>query len=355
MCDAIFHCSIRIRFSLLTLRVLSHFYSLGRKLEMESAMYIDTISMSMSMPIDNAMSFDNAMSMSMPPFGDGDTEMSMPIFAMSMPTCDATYTCPAAGTCGCGGQVQDGGEICGCYTISSVEPPFDIAAVPANGTWYCYQVDLDKSVEGCRGARAVSHAVLPTGFSTSCHFNKGGQDSAGSDNWSTHTCDNTAATGLKFDFGHTGSGDQLSVTYCVDVACEATPAGKGAINWVLKSGNDRCEIQVTEGAIPNCGVSSDLCHPSCPADDSSSGGSKGGDRIDGGSKSVNNDPITSQGASAGDGRTKSWTPIVASILGVAGVVALAGVTYKVVAQKNAAAAAAAGEDAASLSSADTPL
>jgi hypothetical protein len=48
--------------------------------------------------------------------------------------------------------------------------------------------------------------------------------------------------------------------------------------------------------------------------------------------------------------------VVASILGVAGVVALAGVTYKVVAQKNAAAAAAAtGGDAASLSSVDTPL
>jgi hypothetical protein len=47
--------------------------------------------------------------------------------------------------------------------------------------------------------------------------------------------------------------------------------------------------------------------------------------------------------------------MVASILGVAGVVALAGVTYKVVAQKNAAAAAAAGGDAASLSSIDTPL
>jgi hypothetical protein len=47
--------------------------------------------------------------------------------------------------------------------------------------------------------------------------------------------------------------------------------------------------------------------------------------------------------------------VVASILGVAGVVALAGVTYKVVAQKNAAAAAATGGDAASLSSVDTPL
>ena len=335
---------------------LFSFYSLGRKLEMETAMSmpIDT----MSMPIDNAMSFDNAMSMSMPFFGEGDTEISKPSFAMSMPTCDVTYTCPAAGTCGCGGRVQDGGEICGCYTISSVDPPFDTSAVPASGTWYCFQVDLDKSVEGCSGAKAVSHAVLPTGFSESCHFYEGGKDSSGSDDWLNHTCDNTAATGLKFDFGHSGSGNQLSVTYCVDVACEAAPTGEGSINWVLKSGNDRCEIQVTEGAIPNCGVSSDLCHPSCLADDSSSGGSDGGiggNEGGGGSKNVNNDLGASQGASDGDGNKKSWTPVVASILGVAGVVALAGVTYKVVAPKNAAAAAATGGDAASLSSVDTPL
>ena len=36
---------------------------------------------------------------------------------------------------------------------------------------------------------------------------------------------------------------------------------------LFKAGNDRCEIQVTEGAIPNCGVSNDLCSPSCPADE----------------------------------------------------------------------------------------
>jgi hypothetical protein len=185
---------------------------------------------------------------------------------------------------------------------------------------------------------------------------------------------------LKFDFGHTGAGNTLSVTYCIDVSCEAAPAGEGSINWVFKAGNDRCEIQVTEGAIPNCGVSSDLCHPSCPADDSSSsvggngssggngsnggnssngsssssGGGKGGN--EGGPKKLNNDP---EAGSVGDGSqsNKSRTPVVASIVGVAGMVALAGVTYKVVAQKNAAAAAAAalGGDASSISSADTPL
>jgi hypothetical protein len=307
---------------------------------------------SMSMRIDEAMmSFDNTMSMSMSmPFVDGDTEMPMPIFSMSMPTCDTTYTCPDAGTCDCSGQVQDGGEICGCYTISSVDPPFDTSAVPASGTWYCYQVDLDKSVKGCSSANPVSHAVLPTGFSQSCQFHKGGQDLGGSDNWFTQTCDNTAATGLKFDFGHTGSGERLSVTYCIDVACETDLAGKGSINWVLMSGNDRCDIEVTEGAVPRCGVSSDLCHPSCPADDSSSGG---GDNGDGSSKNVN--PTDYQGEPAANDRKKNWKPVIASILGVAGVIALAGVAYKVVAQKNAAAASGAGEDAASLSSIDTPL
>jgi hypothetical protein len=127
---------------------------------------------------------------------------------------------------------------------------------------------------------------------------------------------------------------------------------------VLNSGNDRCEIKVTEGAIPSCGVSSDLCHPSCPANDNSSGG--GGNGVggisggDGSSKNVN--PTDSEGATAGNGNEeKNWTPIVAWILAVAGVVALAGVTYKVVARKNATAAALAEGDAASLSSVDTPL
>jgi hypothetical protein len=330
---------------------------LWRKLEIETemSMPIDT----MSMPVDETMSFDNTMSldstMSMAkPFLFGDTDMTMPILAMSMPTCDATYTCPAAGTCDCGGNVQDGAEeICGCYTITSVKPPFNTSSVPAKGTWYCYEVYLDKSVAGCRSAKAVSHAVLPTGFSESCHFHQGGRDSARSDDWSDHTCDNTAATGLKFDFGHEGAGNKLSVTYCIDVSCEAAPAGKGSINWVFKAGNDRCEIQVTEGAIPNCGVSSDLCHPSCPADDSSSGsgqGSNGGNG--GGPKKLNNDPAELE-VTSGSESNKSWTPVVASILGVAGVVALAGVTYKVVAQKNAAAAAAAlVADAFSISSAD---
>jgi hypothetical protein len=170
---------------------------------------------------------------------------------------------------------------------------------------------------------------------------------------------------LKFDFGHEGAGNKLSVTYCIDVSCEAAPAGKGSINWVFKAGNDRCEIQVTEGAVPNCGISSDLCHPSCPAvDSSSSGGDIGGNGSTGGNsgnggngsgpKNLNNDP---DAGSAGDGSesNKSWIPVVASILGVAGVFALAGVSYKVVAEKNAAASAAAVGDALSLSSADTPL
>jgi hypothetical protein len=138
---------------------------LWRRLEIETemSMPIDT----MSMLIEETMSFDNTMSMSF----DNTMSMSIPIFAMSMPTCDATYTCPAAGTCDCGGNVQDGAEeICGCYTITSVDPP----SIPAKGTWYCYEVYLDKSVAGCHSAKAVSHAVLPTGFSESCHFIRNG-------------------------------------------------------------------------------------------------------------------------------------------------------------------------------------
>jgi hypothetical protein len=332
---------------------------LRRKLEIKTKMYmpIDI----MSIRIDETISFENSMSMSMtmPFFVDADTEMSMPSFSMSMPACNTAYTCPDAGTCNCGGQVHDGGEICGCYTISSVDPPFDTSDVPASGTWYCYQVDLDKSVKGCSGAKPVSHAVLPTGFSHGCHFFKGGQDLAGSDKWFAQTCDNTAATGLKFDFGHSGSGNQLSVTYCIDVSCEAAPVGKGSIHWVLTSGNDRCDIKVTEGAVPSCGVSSDLCHPSCPADDSSiSGiiGNSGGSGGNGVGSSENVNPTDSQGEPAVYGSKKRWKPVVASILGVAGVIALAGVAYTVVAQNNAAAAeAATGGDAASLSSIDTPL
>jgi hypothetical protein len=164
---------------------------------------------------------------------------------------------------------------------------------------------------------------------------------------------------LKFDFGHNGSGNQLSVTYCIDVACEAVLTGEGLINWVLKSGNDRCEIEVTEGPVlSRCGVSSDLCHPSCPADDSSisggGGGSSGGGGGGGGS-SKNVNPTELKDSLDENGSTKSWKDVAASILGLAGAVALAGVTCMVVAQKNAAAAAAAGEDAASLSSVDTPL
>ena len=72
----------------------------------------------MSMPVDETMSFDSSMSIAIP-FSVGGVDMSMPIFTMSMPTCDATYTCPTAGTCDCGGNVQDEAkEICGCYTIT---------------------------------------------------------------------------------------------------------------------------------------------------------------------------------------------------------------------------------------------
>jgi hypothetical protein len=66
-------------------------------------------------------------------------------------------------------------------------------------------------------------------------------------------------------------------------------------------------------------------------------------------------PTESEGAPAVYGSKKSWKLVIALILGVVGVIALAGVTYKVVADKNTASAAFAGGDAALLSSVDTPL
>jgi hypothetical protein len=104
-------------------------------------------------------------------------------------------------------------------------------------------------------------------------------------------------------------------------------------------------------------ISSNLCHPSCPAHDSSSPSSVGGigswGNGGGGGSSKNVNPTEVDAVPDINGSKKSWKPVVASILGVAGVVALAGVTYKVVAQKNAATAA--GGDELSLSSVDTPL
>jgi hypothetical protein len=209
-------------------------------------------------------------------------------------------------------------------------------------------VDLDKSVDGCSGAKAVSHSVLATGFSESCLFHPGGIDIGGSDAWTDHTCDNTAATGLKYDFGHSRESDQLSVTYCFDVSCEAAPAGEGSITWVLKASNVRCEIEVTKGAIPNCGVSSDLCHPSCPAGDDNDSKNGGGGKS-GPPKA--NDPVTetettplASGASEGNGRV-----IGASLGAVAAVAILAGVAYRVVTKQDAAA------DGASLSGTDSPM
>jgi len=115
----------------------------------------------MSIPIDETMSFPFDEAMVIPI----DETMSFPFGeAMSMPysTCDSTYSCPP--DCDCGGNVQDGSDICGCYSVTSVQPPFDTNTVTASGIWYWYQVDLDKSADGCSGAKAVSHSVLATGF-----------------------------------------------------------------------------------------------------------------------------------------------------------------------------------------------
>jgi hypothetical protein len=85
---------------------------------------------------------------------------------MSMPTsdiCDAVYECPDS--CDCNGNVQDGTqEICECYDITSVHPPFDTYVLPPSGTWYCFQLDLDKTAEGCSGAKQGSFSFH------SCHW-----------------------------------------------------------------------------------------------------------------------------------------------------------------------------------------
>jgi hypothetical protein len=210
----------------------------------------------MSMPIDTDMSM---------PF---EADMSMPFETfMSMPTSCSTYDeCPAAGTCDCKGKVADAGATCDCYDIQSVAPPFDESVNPPLGTWYCFQADLDKTKTGCDGkgkdsVPQISHAVFATGFSDKCTFHTGGQLGNYMDSWLYQECDNTAATGLKFDFGHSGS--SFSVTYCFDVSCEDEPAGEGTSTWVIKAGNDRCEYQVPGG--PSCGGSPSECHPSCPA------------------------------------------------------------------------------------------
>ena len=298
----------------------------------------------MSVPLDAAMSF---------PFGADIGDMSFPLeAAMSMEyTCDTVHECPAS--CDCNGNVADASEeICGCYSITSVPPPFDTDAAPPSGTWYCFQVDLDKTVEGCSDAKEVSHSVLSTGFSESCLFHPGGIDASGSDNWVYQTCDNTAATGLKFDFGHNGitSGNTYSVTYCFDVSCEAAPAGQGSVDWVFKAGNDRCEIQVTEGSIPNCGVSNDLCSPSCPADGGDGNGGGGGGNNGGGkNKAIDVDAGSDKNI---NDSSKNPARIYGPIVGVFGVAAIAGIVY-VMAKKKVPSVV--GGDEISRSSADTSL
>jgi hypothetical protein len=264
----------------------------------------------------------------------------------AMPTsdsCDAVYECPVS--CDCNDNVQDGNqEICRCYDITSVQPPFDTSVSPPSGTWYCFQVDLDKTAEGCSDAKEVSNSVLTTGFSESCMFHPS-KVANRSDNWKYHTCGDTAATGLKYDFGHneiTG-GNTSSVTYCLDVSCEVAPAGEGSVTWVLKADNDRCEIEVTDGAIPNCGLSNHLCSPSCPSDDDN------GDERNGGKDS---NKVIESGAGS-DTSVNEFPPrIYGPIVGVFGFAAIAGVVY-VVAKKKVPSTV--GGDEFSTSSAGTSL
>jgi hypothetical protein len=257
---------------------------------------------------------------------DQEVEDARFLELMSMPTsgiCDAVYECPDYYDSN--GNVQHGTqEICGCYDITSVQPPFDTNESPPSGTWYCFQVDLDKTAEGCSGAKEVSHSVLATGFSKSCMFHPSGAANSGSDNWNYHTYDNTAATGLKYDFGHNGiTSENYSVTYCFDVSCEAAPAGQGSVDWVIKAGNDRCEIQVSEGAIPNCGVSNELCSPSCPADEGNGGGGNSGK---GENKAINSEAGSDTNANDSD---KNPALICDPIGGVYGFAAIAGIIYAV--------------------------
>eukprot|EP00544_Gedaniella_sp_CCMP2646_P011544 CAMPEP_0202498054 /NCGR_PEP_ID=MMETSP1361-20130828/24662_1 /ASSEMBLY_ACC=CAM_ASM_000849 /TAXON_ID=210615 /ORGANISM="Staurosira complex sp., Strain CCMP2646" /LENGTH=174 /DNA_ID=CAMNT_0049129813 /DNA_START=134 /DNA_END=654 /DNA_ORIENTATION=+ len=119
-------------------------------LPMEMSMAIDAelsmaIDAELSMPMDAefSMPLDAEFSMEFPM----ESDFSLPSFAeaMSMPfTCDTVHECPTS--CDCNGNVADASEeICGCYEITSVEPPFDIAVAPPSGTWYCFQIDLDKT------------------------------------------------------------------------------------------------------------------------------------------------------------------------------------------------------------------
>jgi hypothetical protein len=130
---------------------------------------------------------------------------------------------------------------------------------------------------------------------------------------------------LKYDFGHNGitSGNIYSVTYCFDVSCEAAPAGQGSVDWVIKAGNDRCEIQVSEGAIPNCGVSNELCSPSCPADEGNGGGGNSGK---GENKAINSEAGSDTNANDSD---KNPALICDPIGGVYGFAAIAGIIYAV--------------------------
>jgi hypothetical protein len=91
---------------------------------------------------------------------------------------------------------------------------------------------LDKTDKGRGGAKEVAHSVLAAaGFSKNCMFHPSGAANSGSDNWNYHTYDNTAATGLKYDFGHNGiTSENYSLTYCFDVSCEAAPAGQGSVD-----------------------------------------------------------------------------------------------------------------------------
>jgi hypothetical protein len=155
-------------------------------------------------------------------------------------------------------------------------------------------------------------------------FHPSGAANSGSDNWNYQTYDNTAATGLKYHCGHNGiTSENYSVTYCFDVSCEAAPAGQGSVDWVIKAGNDRCEIQVSEGAIPNCGVSNMLCSPSCPADEGNGGGGNSGK---GENKVINSEAGSDPNANDSD---KNPALIYDPIGGVYGFAAIAGIIYAV--------------------------
>jgi len=121
--------------------------------------------------------------------------------------------------------------------------------------------------------------------------------------------------------------------YCFDASCEAAPAGEGSINWVLKAANDRCEIEVTEGAIPNCGVSLIFLIRPVPLAMHDEGGSSNGGGNGGGSSPPEATTPTSQAktVASADAGSKNNTPVIAgSVVAVAAVAAAAGVVYRVV-------------------------